>query len=110
MRKLFYTSLLVFTLASCTQSYEHPMEDSLRKVDQALEDMNEYVTLKENRINVISESLSANDLTLQQKHAVYGSLTRSCRTGHDKQYSFWRFKSRHTVTLIRRRPRRRFHR
>ena len=74
MRKLFYTSLFVFALASCTQSYEHPMEDSLRKVDQALEDMNEYVTLKENRINVISESLSAKDLTLQQKHAVYGRL------------------------------------
>ena len=54
MRKLFYTSLLVFALASCSENYEHPMEGALSKVDQALEHMPEYVALKENRINVIS--------------------------------------------------------
>lgn len=74
MKKLFYTCMLVFTLASCSGKYEHPMEDALREVDQALEDMHEYVALKENRISTISESLSAADLTLQQKYAIYGRL------------------------------------
>lgn len=74
MRKLFYISLAVFMIASCSTDYQHPVENELQELDLVLEDMQEYVTLKESRINTISESLNAKDLTLQQKYGIYGRL------------------------------------
>ena len=72
MRKAIYISLFVFTLASCSGNYEHPMELELQRVDNALEHMSEYVALKESRISVIEESLDSPDITLHQKYGIYG--------------------------------------
>ena len=74
MRKAIYISLFVFTLASCSGNYEHPMELELQRVDHALEHMSEYVALKESRISVIEESLDSPDITLHQKYGIYGRL------------------------------------
>ena len=74
MRKAIYISLFVFTLASCSGNYEHPMELELQRVDNALEHMSEYVALKESRISVIEESLDSPDITLHQKYGIYGRL------------------------------------
>ncbi len=74
MRKSFYISLFIFCLASCSETYENPMEKELKRVDQALDNMSEYVALKENRINTIKESLNAPDITIHQKYGIYGRL------------------------------------
>jgi hypothetical protein len=78
MRKLAYI-LIALLSVSCVSSYVHPCEDDLRRLDEALEEMDEYVAIKENRIATISESLSDPGLTLNQKYGVYGRLYEEYR-------------------------------
>ena len=73
MRKLAYI-LLALLSVSCVNSYVHPCEDDLRRLDDALEEMDEYVAIKESRIATISETLDDPGLTLNQKYGVYGRL------------------------------------
>ena len=73
MKKLAYL-LFALTLVSCGNAYVHPCEDDLRRLDAALEEMDEYVAIKESRIATISEALDDPDLTLSQKYGVYGRL------------------------------------
>lgn len=72
--KPFYILFGLILLASCADGYEHPMESELRRVDEALDDMDEYVALKESRISTIRESLGDPALTLNQKYSIYGRL------------------------------------
>ena len=74
MKKLLYASLCVCLLASCGDNYRHPMEEDLRRVDAALEQMGSFVELKESRISAIQETLSDSNLTLRQKYGIYGRL------------------------------------
>ena len=74
MRKLLYISSAMFFMASCSVDYQHPLENELQELDLELEDMQEYVTLKESRISAICESLNDRELTLQQKYGIYGRL------------------------------------
>lgn len=46
----------------------------MKRVDDALDHMSEYVALKESRINAIAETLSDKELTLHQKYVTYGRL------------------------------------
>lgn len=73
MRKLAYI-YVVLMAASCVGSYVHPCEDDLKRLDEALEHMDEYVTVKESRIAAISEALQDPGLTPHQKYTVYGRL------------------------------------
>lgn len=73
MRKPIYI-LLALTFVSCVNSYVHPCEDELIRLDQTLDNMDEYVTVKESRIAAISEALDDPQLTLIQKYAVCGRL------------------------------------
>ena len=73
MRKLAYI-LIALMSVSCVSSYVHPCEDDLRRLDEALEEMDEYVAIKENRIATILETLDDPGLTLNQKYGVYGRL------------------------------------
>lgn len=70
---VFYIALFLMSV-SCNQTYEHPMEAELKRVDDALDHMSEYVALKESRINAIAETLHDNELTLNQKYVTYGRL------------------------------------
>lgn len=72
--KQFHILFILLVLASCAKGYEHPMESELRRVDEALDEMDEYVALKESRINTIRESLTDTGLTLNQKYSIYGRL------------------------------------
>ena len=73
MRNLAYI-LLALLSVSCVNSYVHPCEDDLRRLDEALEEMDEYVAIKESRIATMSEVLDDPGLTLSQKYGVYGRL------------------------------------
>lgn len=73
MRKLA-SVFLTLTVVSCVNSYVHPCEDDLKRLDEALEEMDEYVAIKESRIAAITEALADPGLTLKQKYAVYGRL------------------------------------
>ena len=73
MRKLAYIFVALLSV-SCVNSYVHPCEDDLRRLDEALEEMDEYVAIKESRIATISEALADSGLTLSQKYGVYGRL------------------------------------
>ena len=73
MRKIAYI-LLALLSVSCTDSYVHPCEDDLRRLDHVLDHMDEYVTVKESRIAAIAESLDEPQLTLSQRYAVCGRL------------------------------------
>ena len=64
----------ILAIMSCANTYEHPLESELSRVDHALSYMEDYVALKESRINTITESLNDDDLTLQQKYSLYGRL------------------------------------
>ena len=72
--KQFHILSILLVLASCAKGYEHPMESELRRVDEVLDEMDEYVALKESRINTIRESLTDTGLTLNQKYSIYGRL------------------------------------
>lgn len=72
--KPLHILLSLLALASCAKTYEHPMESELKRVDEALDNMSEYVDQKEARIAVISEVLQHDDMTLQQRYGVYGRL------------------------------------
>ena len=74
MKKLLIIQLLAFLLASCGESYRHPMESELARIDKALESMDKYVELKENRINTIMEPLADESLPLSQQYTIYGRL------------------------------------
>lgn len=73
MKKLAYI-FYVFALASCVDSYVHPCEDELRRLDRTLDQMDEYVTIKESRISAISEALEDPQLTLSQRYSICGRL------------------------------------
>ena len=74
MKRLFIISISALLLASCSEGYRHPMEHELERIDQALEIMDKYVELKENRISTIMEPLADESLPLNQKYAIYGRL------------------------------------
>jgi PBP1b-binding outer membrane lipoprotein LpoB len=74
MKRLFIISISALLLASCSEGYKHPMEHELKRIDQALEIMDKYVELKENRISTIMEPLADESLPLNQKYAIYGRL------------------------------------
>ena len=74
MKRLLIIQLLAFLLASCGESYRHPMESELARIDKALESMDKYVELKENRINTIMEPLADESLPLSQQYTIYGRL------------------------------------
>lgn len=73
MRRLVFI-LSAFLPVSCVSSYVHPCEEDLLRLDRALEEMDEYVAIKESRIATISEALDDPGLTLNQKYGVYGRL------------------------------------
>ena len=73
MRKPIYI-LLALTFVSCVNSYVHPCEEELIRLDRTLDNMDEYVTIKESRIAAISETLEDPQLTPVQRYAVYGRL------------------------------------
>ena len=73
MKKLIYI-LSILALVSCAKTYVHPCEDDLRRLEETLDKMDEYVALKESRISVISEILSDPALTPQQLYSTYGRL------------------------------------
>lgn len=73
MRKPIYI-LLALTFVSCVNSYVHPCEEELIRLDRTLDNMDEYVTIKDSRIAAISETLEDPQLTPVQRYAVYGRL------------------------------------
>ena len=74
MKRLLIISLFAFIMASCGESYRHPMESELARIDKALESMDKYVELKENRISTIMEPLADESLPLSQQYTIYGRL------------------------------------
>ena len=66
MRKPIYI-LLALTFVSCVNSYVHPCEEELIRLDRTLDNMDEYVTIKESRIAAISETLEDPQLTPVQR-------------------------------------------
>ena len=73
MRKIAFILSALFCV-SCVSSYEHPCEAELQCLDETLDNMDEYIAIKESRISVIEESLDSPDITLQQKYGIYGRL------------------------------------
>lgn len=74
MKKPLIISFLVFLLTSCGDGYRHPVESELARIDSALESMDKYVELKENRISTIMEPLADETIPLMQKYDIYGRL------------------------------------
>lgn len=65
---------LILILAGCRPSYEHPLAQDFNRLDEALDNIDEYTLIKESRINAIHETLQDKELTLHQKYGIYGRL------------------------------------
>lgn len=67
-----------FVSVSCVDTYRHPLEDELERLDAELARMDEYLNEKETRITTIESLLSSDDLSLQQKYGLYDQLYQEC--------------------------------
>lgn len=65
---------LILILAGCRSSYEHPLAQDFVRLDEALDNIDEYTLIKESRINAIQETLQDKELTPHQKYGIYGRL------------------------------------
>ena len=74
MKRLLIIPFLALLFTSCGDGYRHPMESELARIDKALEDLDKYVELKENRISTIMEPLLDESIPLMQKYVIYGRL------------------------------------